>query len=98
RSEIVVMRTKVQIALILSVLIGDSFAQGAEQTTQRAAELPAITELPDPFLRADGRRIQSQQDWPEQRRVLLEFTLRYEYGSLPEVPHNLVAEMQATRT
>ena len=91
------MGTKTPFALVVSVLIGELVVNAAELSMQRSAELPAIKELPDPFLQTDGQRIQSKHDWPKQRRVLLDLVLRYEYGSLPPVPHNLIAEELETQ-
>lgn len=48
-----------------------------------AAELPAIAELPDPFLRPDGTRVATMQQWRRQRARLTRQILHYEYGALP---------------
>lgn len=34
------------------------------------SELKAIHELPDPFLKPDGTRVQTREEWPEQREYL----------------------------
>jgi dienelactone hydrolase len=59
--------------------------------------LPAIAELPDPFLRAGGKRVTTKQGWRTQRKALLALALRYEYGELPPVPDHVNATETATR-
>lgn len=54
-------------------------------------ELPAIPELPDPFLLADGSRVASPADWPKRRAELLELVLTYEYGHLPPASKDVKA-------
>jgi hypothetical protein len=61
-------------------------------------QLPAITELPDPFLRPDGRRVTTKQAWKAQRKALVDLALRYEYGELPPVPTNVTGMETATRS
>ncbi len=60
-------------------------------------KLPPIAELPDPFLRPDGSRVQSKSEWPAQRKYLLSLVLHYEYGPLPPVPDNVRAKESASR-
>jgi dienelactone hydrolase len=55
-------------------------------------KLPAIAELPDPFLRADGTRLKKAEDWPQQRKALLAAILHYEYGPLPPVTDRVIAK------
>jgi dienelactone hydrolase len=51
--------------------------------------LPAISELPDPFLRDNGQRIHTPAEWKAQRKTLLDKALRYEYGALPPAARNV---------
>jgi len=51
-------------------------------------KLPAQTELPDPFLFADGTRVKSKEDWTRRRAELQAMILHYEYGHLPPAPGN----------
>ena len=48
--------------------------------------LPAIKELPDPFLFADGTRVKSLHEWRHRRAELLELVQTYEYGHVPPAP------------
>jgi hypothetical protein len=50
------------------------------------AELPAHTNLPDPFLKADGSRVNSPAGWPAQRSYLKEMLAHYQYGHMPPRP------------
>ncbi len=51
--------------------------------------LPAIAQLPDPFLQPDGKRVTTKRAWERQRKALLDLILHYEYGPLPPVPSNV---------
>jgi dienelactone hydrolase len=46
-------------------------------------ELPSVKELPDPFARNDGSRVEKAGDWAARRAELLELVQAYEYGHLP---------------
>jgi endo-1,4-beta-xylanase len=54
--------------------------------------LPAIAELPDPFLFDDGRRVASPEEWPARRGEMLELLLKYEYGHVPPAPGNVALD------
>ena len=54
--------------------------------------LPVQSELPDPFLQADGRRVATKADWQKQRKTLTGLILQYEYGALPPVPRNVTGK------
>ncbi|MCS6776155.1 MAG: hypothetical protein NZ557_06400 [Chthonomonadaceae bacterium] len=66
-------------------------------TLEEIHQLPAVRELPDPFLKPDGERVRTAQEWEARRRQLLEQILRYEYGPLPPEPGRVVVEEIATR-
>ena len=44
--------------------------------------LPVISELPDPFLMANGRRVASAEDWAKRREEIEAMLLYYQYGHL----------------
>lgn len=56
-----------------------------------ADALPAIEELPDPFLFADGSRVKTPEDWNRRREELKSMILGYEYGRMPPAPGNVKA-------
>lgn len=63
---------------------------------ERVGSLPVITELPDPFLQKNGRRVQTPRAWKAQRRALLDLILRDEYGTLPPKPSRIVGTETAS--
>lgn len=54
--------------------------------------LPALDELPDPFLFEDGHRAASPAEWPARRGEMLELLLKYEYGHVPPAPGNVALD------
>lgn len=81
------------VALLLPLRVADSKDSDVKKASFPAVDkLPAIAELPDPFLRADGTRVKKPDEWPQQRKELLAAVLHYEYGPLPPVPDNVAAK------
>ncbi|HLK60101.1 MAG TPA: hypothetical protein VKU00_26305 [Chthonomonadaceae bacterium] len=62
-----------------------------------ADHLPVISELPDPFLLPNGKRVKSAKEWEAHRKALLETILHYEYGPLPPVLDHVVGTETASR-
>jgi hypothetical protein len=63
-----------------------SFAGDAGPQTAPSADiasLPAIHELPDPFLFSDGSRVKSPDEWARRSKEIVQLALRYEYGQPP---------------
>lgn len=60
-------------------------------------ELEPIHELPDPFLRPDGTRVQTPDQWPEQREYLKAMLTHYLYGTVPPPPGNTRGEVTFRR-
>ncbi len=54
-------------------------------------QLPAIKELPNPFLFNDGTPVKSPADWTRRRKELIDLVLTYEYGELPPAVTNVKA-------
>jgi hypothetical protein len=48
--------------------------------------------LPDPFLLAEGRRVETAEDWAKRRGEMTELLTRYEFGRMPPAPGNVTAE------
>jgi len=46
-------------------------------------------ELPDPFLKPDGTRVASPEEWPAQREYLKAMLTHYLYGEMPPDPGNV---------
>lgn len=55
-------------------------------------KLPKQTGLPDPFRKADGTRVKSRDEWPEQRRYLKAMLAYYQYGRMPPKPDDAHVE------
>jgi hypothetical protein len=59
-------------------------------------KLPAIRDLPDPFLMTSGRRVASAEDWAQRREEIKGMLLYYQYGHVaPPVP--ITAQETASR-
>lgn len=52
-------------------------------------QCPVITDLPDPFLMLNGKRISSPAEWSVRREELKDIFSYYEYGHLPPSPGNV---------
>ncbi len=50
---------------------------------KRPDELPSVKELPNPFVRNDGTKVEKPADWVARRQELKDLVLTYEYGHLP---------------
>lgn len=62
------------------------------------ARLRPIHELPDPFLKPDGTRVASPEEWPAQREYLKAMLAHYLYGTMPPPPGNTRGEVIFRRT
>ena len=60
-------------------------------------ELQRICELPDPFVKEDGSRVQSAEEWTGQREYLKEMLAHYMYGHMPPAPTNTKGELLYSR-
>ncbi|MEG2021842.1 MAG: hypothetical protein RR087_08695 [Oscillospiraceae bacterium] len=59
--------------------------------------LTPIHELPDPFIKPDGNRVQNKSEWPQQRAYLKAMLEHYFYGSIPPPPKHTVGEVLFSR-
>ena len=51
-----------------------------------------LGKLPDPFLREDGSRLQSPDEWAAQRKALYKTAVELQYGTMPPQPEFLEVE------
>src|SRR5579883_1983240 len=59
-----------------------------------AAKLPASTELPDPLVMFDGKKVTTKDDWFKKRRPELKQLFQYYmYGQLPPAPPKVEAKV-----
>ncbi|MCH7917949.1 MAG: hypothetical protein IIC50_08175 [Planctomycetes bacterium] len=61
----------------------------AKFTFADVQNLPLQKGLPDPFLRPDGKRVQTLQDWRKQRVYLKAMLAHYLYGQMPPRPQEI---------
>ena len=93
------MRRQNAIHVLLAALVPALFGLAACLTvrTRPVAELPAvdqlpaIKELPDPFLMNSGKRVATKADWLKRRAEIKDIVLYYEYGHPAPAPRNLKA-------
>ena len=86
---------KVQItSVILCIVINISNAQNKIVNYQwkSATEFDTQDGLPDPFLKFDGTRVKSKEEWPEQRKYIIAMLEHYQYGTMPPIPKNVVVK------
>jgi len=91
--------------LIAGALLACAPAQSAQQNTlpghqtmtfPAVENLPVQQGLPDPFVMADGKRVQSVQDWQAQRAYIRAMLEHYLYGSIPPLPKEI--QLEKTRS
>jgi hypothetical protein len=71
------------LALLLTLLLFRSAVRGADFPP--VERLPAHPALPDPLVRFNGRRINTEEEWVKERRPELKALFQYYmYGDLPE--------------
>lgn len=58
-----------------------------------AEQLPAIGELPDPFIKPDGDRLTDPSQWEKQRDFLKALVSHYMYGPLPRLEKPVAARI-----
>ena len=63
-----------------------------------AAQLPEHLALPNPFLRPDGTRVKTIEEWSRQRQYLKSLVTHYKYGKMPPTPENLAIRSTLSRS
>lgn len=61
-------------------------------------ELAQQTQLPDPFLKPDGSRVSTPDEWPQQRAYLKAMLEHYQYGTMPPKPEHLEVQCLDSKT
>jgi dienelactone hydrolase len=61
------------------------------------AQLPAIAEMPNPFVMRDGTPVKTREDWANRREELRAMILHYEFGRMPPSPGNVSAAEQSSK-
>ena len=89
---------------VLSVVLVILFAWATANAAPSAAaeflpvdQLPAIAEMPNPFVLHDGAPVKTRDDWAKRREELRALILHYEFGQLPPPPGNVAGVEQASK-
>ncbi|MCP4638988.1 MAG: SUMF1/EgtB/PvdO family nonheme iron enzyme [bacterium] len=59
--------------------------------------LPSVPRLPDLFTLADGRRVETREDWDRRRQELKAIIQYYQYGHVPPRPDRVIAVESSRR-
>ena len=83
----------------LAIMTGTAVSSTARAEEIKGAppgvdKLPAIPQLPDPFLFPDGSRVKTAADWGRRREQIKSLILDYEYGHLPPSPGNVAGKVK----
>jgi endo-1,4-beta-xylanase len=83
------MRTIRFLAILLLSGGGWAVVAADQKGPKSAGELPAIKELPNPFIFADGAPVRTVDDWARRRAELKDLFQDYMYGHLPPKPQKM---------
>ena len=85
------MRVKrILLLSILSLMIGIVHAQYTEPYEFKAVqELGRHVGLQDPFIKPDGKRVDTKEEWAAQRQYIISMLAHYQYGEMPPAPKNV---------
>jgi hypothetical protein len=85
------MRVKrILLLSILSLMIGIVHAQYTEPYEFKAVqELGRHVGLQDPFIKPDGKRVDTKEEWAAQRHYIISMLAHYQYGEMPPAPKNV---------
>jgi hypothetical protein len=59
-------------------------------------QLPAIAEMPNPFVMRDNTPVKTREDWAKRREELRAMILYYEFGQMPPSPGNVTGAEQSS--
>lgn len=65
---------------------------------RQITNISVLGKLPDPFLKTDGTRVCSKEEWQEQRKQLYKSAVELQYGTQPPAPEFLELEKLHTNT
>ncbi len=85
------MNVRRVILAVLSLIIGVVHAQYAESYDFKPVqELERHVGLQDPFIKPDGERIETKEEWEAQRQYIKAMLAHYQYGEMPPTPENVI--------
>lgn len=88
------LRFRCALALALAAVLLASPWPGAAESQGKyvfadADNLPIQKGMPDPFLMPGGKRVQTLEDWEEQRAYIKAMLAHYLYGTVPPRPEEI---------
>jgi hypothetical protein len=88
------MSVKQILFLVLLILVIDiSHAQIAESYDFKPVqELKRHVGLQDPFIKPDGKRVETKAVWEVQRQYIKAMLAHYQYGEMPPTPEDVIVE------
>jgi len=88
------MSVKQILFLVLLILVIDiSHAQIAESYDFKPVqELKRHVGLQDPFMKPDGKRVETKAVWEVQRQYIKAMLAHYQYGEMPPIPEDVIVE------
>lgn len=87
------MRNKLLAIAVLFYLVSPVFSQNIETYNFKSVkELKRQKGLQDPFLKPDGTRVASKEEWASQQDYIKAMLAHYQYGEMPPVPEDVIVK------
>ena len=83
--------------LLTLILLAVPLAFGQQPFPDSAEAFPQSSELPDLLTFANGKKVETKDDWRRRREELIALLLYYQYGSVPPKPDMVTAKVGQTR-
>ncbi|MCK4853644.1 MAG: hypothetical protein KAT31_05270 [Bacteroidales bacterium] len=78
-------------------MIGIANAQYAESYDFKPVqELRRHVGLQDPFIKPDGKRVDTKEEWAAQRQYIISMLAHYQYGEMPPAPKDVLVNETLT--
>lgn len=79
--------------IILGIVMINGYAQEIHSIDFKSVqELKRQHGLQDPFLKPDGSRVETKEDWEMQRKYIKAMLAHYQYGEMPPTPKDVVVK------
>lgn len=85
------------VAMVLLLSCQGLTADAAQLSSQEVRKLPWQTDLPNPFILNNGRVVTTAAEWATRRKELIHLFLQDEYGTMPPMPHHVIATTISNR-
>lgn len=78
---------------LLCLMMGITHAQVSESYDFKPVqELKRHVGLQDPFIKPDGKRVESKEEWETQRQYIKSMLAFYQYGEMPPTPDDVIVK------